>query len=443
MGANFRRALAILLIGNGLLRVAASAGGMLLGVYLASLHAGGATAGAGTAGTLGAVGFVAELIFSLPLGLLADALSPRWLMVAGAILGAASVQIFALTTKVPVFYLARLLEGVDVAAVTPSLLAFVTGRTDRDAGLRTRAMSFFELSLMAGLALGALAGTQLWHHLGRGAFSALALLYLAAGLLFFLDAKETSAGELLPASTLPIQSSRAVLQQFRRALREPAVRELAPVWLCVNAVTGLWLGPTLAFLLTEHRTGANNFDAHHLPLQLIGVQRFDGMFAADPQRIGWIVLVYAILFAIGVTGWSFVLPRMNVRTAMRISLFAMAPVCVGFFLVNHSSDWATQWRWTAGIATALLILVESGFTPAALTWLATALGSGGGKGGVMGLYSLLLSLGAVIGSLLAGLLGHAFRFDGLLLGTVLLALVGLLLLNYATGVVPSKTRISV
>jgi len=56
---------------------------------------------------------------------------------------------------------------------------------------------------------------------------------------------------------------------------------------------------------------------------------------------------------------------------------------------------------------------------------------------------LLLSLGAVIGSLLAGLLGHAFQFDGLLLGTVLLALVGLLLLNYATGVVPSKTRISV
>ncbi|MDQ2737034.1 MAG: MFS transporter, partial [Pseudomonadota bacterium] len=238
----------------------------------------------------------------------------------------------------------------------------------------------------------------------------------------------------------PLRSARAVFQQFRRSLREPAVRELAPVWLCVNAVSGLWLGPTLTFLLTEHRAGAPNAGSHRFPLLLTKTQRFDGVFAGDPRRIGWIVLAYAVLFAIGVTGWSFLLPRMNVRTAMRISLSAMLPVCIGFFLVNHSSDWSSAVRWTVGCATALLILVESGFTPAALTWLATALGTRSGKGGVMGMYSLLLSLGAIIGSLLAGWLGRSFRFDGLLLGTVLLAVVGLFLLAYTSGtILPTRS----
>ncbi len=44
-----------------------------------------------------------------------------------------------------------------------------------------------------------------------------------------------------------------------------------------------------------------------------------------------------------------------------------------------------------------------------------------GKGSAMGIYSVLLSVGAIGGSLMAGWLGKLFRFDGLLLGTVLLA----------------------
>jgi len=46
----------------------------------------------------------------------------------------------------------------------------------------------------------------------------------------------------------------------------------------------------------------------------------------------------------------------------------------------------------------------------------------------MGIYSVLLSVGAIGGSLMAGWLGKLFRFDGLLLGTVLLAVAGLLLM---------------
>ena len=50
----------------------------------------------------------------------------------------------------------------------------------------------------------------------------------------------------------------------------------------------------------------------------------------------------------------------------------------------------------------------------------------------MGLYSVLLSLGAIGGSLLAGALGKLFAVDGLLLGTVMMAVCALILLHNVT-----------
>jgi hypothetical protein len=44
----------------------------------------------------------------------------------------------------------------------------------------------------------------------------------------------------------------------------------------------------------------------------------------------------------------------------------------------------------------------------------------------------LLSVGAIVGSLLAGMLGKMLSVDGLLLGTVGLAICALLLLHHAT-----------
>ena len=392
------------LYANGLLRVAGSGSGTLIGLYLVSLqtsHLG--AAGAGTAGTLGAVAYAAELLFSIPLGMLADAWKPRWVMVAGALLGAAAVQLFGLTHNSAIFYLSRVLEGVSVAAVTPPLLAWLADRTQGDLRARARAMSFFELSLLAGLALGGVVATQFWSHFHSTAFSLLAAAYLLAALLLALFAGAT---ERAPGHN--------ALATLRLALQDEHVRRLAPVWLCVNAVTGLWLGPTLAFLMTApsppHRS-----------------QFFDGLYAADPRHFGWVLLAYALLFATGVTGWSMALARVGVHRAMLVSLATMVPVCLGFYLINHAGGASSGYRWTIGIVTALLILVETGFTPAALSWLAGSLHGGIGKGSAMGIYSVLLSVGALAGSLMAGWLGRLFRFDGLLLGTVSLAVAGLLL----------------
>ena len=74
-------------------------------------------------------------------------------------------------------------------------------------------------------------------------------------------------------------------------------------------------------------------------------------------------------------------------------------------------------------------MVESGFTPAALSLLAGAVGAQAGRGAAMGIYSLLLSLGAIAGSLLAGWLGSRYAVDGLIFGTFGMAAAALLFLR--------------
>jgi len=190
------------------------------------------------------------------------------------------------------------------------------------------------------------------------------------------------------------------------------------VWLSVNAIVGLWLGPTLVFLLTEPPRSR---------------QYLDGLFVAAPNRVGWLLLGYALVFATGVLLWTLVLPRVRLYAALRTSLLAMLGVCAALYVLNHSESWSGVNRVALLVGTAVLIMIESGFTPAALTWLAASLDPLGGKGAAMGIYSMLLGSGAVVGSLLAGVLGAAWQVDGLLLGTVLMALVALMLVLRLAG----------
>jgi len=395
--------LGITIVAHAILRVASSASGVLIGIYLAKLSDHGSAVDAGLLGALGAVAFAAELVASIPFGLASDAVSPRWLMVGGALMGALAVQLFALSAHVEVFFLSRALEGIGVAAVTPPLLAFLAESAKHDSALRARVMSFFELSLLAGLALGGLMGSQFWHRFDLRAFSLIAVAYLLCAVLLFFGAKGSRS-----------HGSHAAWQGLLRAIKDPSVRSLAPIWLCVNAVVGLWLGPTLPFLLTRKSNGS---------------QYLDGIFAANTTQVGWLLLGYSIVFGTGVFVWSFVLPRMQIRSAMRLSLLAMPLVCLGLFAINHSAQLTPATRWSLTAATTLLIMIESGFTPAALAWLAQSLGVSTGKGASMGIYSVLLSLGAIGGSLLAGALGKLLSVDGLLLGTVTLAGCALLLLH--------------
>ena len=398
-----RRRLPVILFGNALMRIAGGASGVLVGLFLADLANGGAAVNTALVGTLGAVSFGAELLGAVPMGLLSDALAPRALMTGGAVLGAAATQLFGMSGMTSVFFLSRTAEGLGAAAGVPPLLAHLTDVTDEDAALRSRVMSYFELSLLAGLALGGVLGTQLWRVFHRGAFSAVAAVYLACSALLYFGAVGSRS-----------HSPREAWAGLRRALREPSLRRLAPAWVCVNAIVGLWLGPTVTFLMTSK--------PHH-------GQFVAGIFADQPERVGWLLLGYALVFGAGVTAWSVVLPHVPVKRALRISLVAMLWVCAGLLLFNHSGGWSTGLRWFIGIATAVCIMVESGFTPAALSLLAGVVGAQAGRGAAMGIYSMLLGVGAIGGSLLAAALGQWLAVDGLIYGTLAMAVLALGLLK--------------
>ena len=401
--ARARHRLPIALVGNALMRIAGGASGVLVGLYLADLANRGARVDAALVGTLGAVSFGAELVSAVPMGMLSDVIAPRALMTAGALLGAVATQMFGMTGWVTIFFLSRAIEGLGASAGVPPLLAHITDVTEGDSSLRARAMSYFELSLLAGLALGGVIGAQLWRIFHTSAFGTVASIYLlCAGFLYFGTAGSRS------------HPGREALEGFRRALHQPSLRRLAPAWLCVNSIIGMWLGPTLTFLLTQKtRKG----------------QLLPGVFADQPDRVGWLFLGFCLVFGAGVSAWSVILPRMPILRALRISLVAMCAVCFGLLILNHSGDRSHAIRWAIGAATAISVMVESGFTPAALSLLAGAVGAHAGRGAAMGIYSALLSIGAIGGSLLAGVLGSRFAMDGLIYGTLAMALVAMTLLG--------------
>ncbi len=397
-----RSLLALVLVANALLRIANGASGVLVGLYLAALPDYGEGAGAVLAGMLGAVVFGAELVFAAPAGVAADAMSPRELMSAGALLAAAGTQLFGMTASAGIFFLSRSLEGAGAAACTPALLAHLTDITDRNPSLRARVMSYFEISLLAGLAFGGLLGGQSWGWFGPAAFSTLAGLYLMCAILFHFGARNTHGF-----------GAKLAVTGFRSALQSKPLQRLAPIWLCVNAIVGLWLGPTLIFLLSAAPPSQNG-------------QFLPGLFSAEPKQVGWVMLLYAVVFAIGVLLWSIFLPKLHPVRVLKISLWAMFAACFGFYAFNHAP---AEWRGGIAAATIVAIMVESGFTPAALSLLASVVGAEPGRGSAMGIYSFLLSMGAIIGSLLAGWLGSLFSIDGLIYGTVAMATIALIWMN--------------
>ncbi len=235
-------------------------------------------------------------------------------------------------------------------------------------------MSFFELSLLAGMTLGALVGGVLWESVGTYAFSLLAGVYALVGFLFWwgIDARQTpSAPTNLPAG-------------LRRALTDPLLRRLTPAWLAVTAIIGMWL-TQVAFQLSGPKAAG---------------QYLVGRFAPGHVRI--VMLGYTLVFAAGVTGWGFVLSRIPRLRIMKVTLAAMIFASLWLFSLNRSARIPVWVRGALLALSALSVLVESGFTPAALAYLADVAAKDEGRGATMGIHSFLLGHRSMLGAYLGG-----------------------------------------
>jgi MFS family permease len=114
---------------------------------------------------------------------------------------------------------------------------------------------------------------------------------------------------------------------------------------------------------------------------------------------------------------------MSRTQAMMIALYGVMAVNVIFFLLNNSNDWSSGARWTLVAIYGFFIMVQSGFTPAALAFLADVAASSGERGATMGIYTVLFSLGNILGGILGAFLATWWALNGLVVGSVFLSLI--------------------
>jgi MFS family permease len=407
------RSIPAVLLGTFVLRLSTGLTGALLLIYLARLPDFGEPRVSGqVAGIMAATYFAAELLLSPVFGVLSDRIGVRPIMQLGPALGAGAVAVTALTANLPLLAGTRWLEGTAAAASIPSVLSFIALATAGSEALRGRTVARFEAATVAGLGLGAVAAGPMWDLLGRSAFFVNAGLYLVSLLLFRFGVADQPADEAAaPDDDRAAPRESGGLTHYLRLLSGP-ILALAPTWIALNAVVGAWTTQSI-FQLTRDRSP--EFDD----------QMLMGGFSATQVSIG-LAVALAVFFA-GLFYWGTTFRRLRRTTIIGVGIAGGMGMVAAAFALNHSAAWgvAVQLALAAGGAAGLFVM--AGSTPAALGLLADISEHRPlDRGAIMGLYSVFLGVGQIIGSLVSGSAADWLGIDGLLLASVGLLVVALL-----------------
>ena len=424
-----RRSLNAVLIGTFTLRFSTGLTGALLVYYLAELEG----FGAGTevsaldVGILTAAFFLAELALSPIFGMLSDRIGSRPVMQYGPVFGAIAVVMTALTTDMLLLGVTRWLEGAAAAASIPSILGYIALATSRDEGLRGRTVAQFEAATLAGIGMGLVAAGGLWALLDRNAFYLNAVLYGVSFLIYRFGVTEGRPGsDAAPQPDVTELGAGGVagvgrgfdVARYRHVLASPSVWLLAPTWIAVNAFIGAWTSQSIFQLVDEPRPGFED-------------QMLMGGFV--PAQISVALGVAMVVFFAGLFYWGNRFKRFRRTTIMSIGIVGGIAMVAAIFWINHGAGVALV-AVAGGLIAAAGLFVLAGATPAALGMLADISEEHpDDRGAIMGLYSVFLALGQIIGSLLAGGAAEWLGIDGLLLASVGLLLVALLPLRWLRG----------
>jgi len=392
-------------------------------------------------GTIIATFFAAELLGSLVLGGLSDRFGRKRFIIFGPLFGAIAVQITALTTSLALLVVTRLLEGLSTAASAPATLAYIADVTEDDARLRARLVGLFEVVTVAGVAVGFSLGGWLWRHFGTAAivlgipltspaFALNALIYLASLLILWFGVRESRTPEHRARAAQATASVRQTLNTYWKTLSSPEVAGFAPAWIAVNAVLGIWINLS-ARVLTDPRLR---------PGQIL-VGHFNSMDAGNIRAL------YAVFFVLGILAWSLVYAGMRKTTVMLIGIGGLLATCGVMFALNHQPALNAPAVLPLAVLLVASIVVQSGFTPAALAHLADiAEGHVETRGAIMGLYSVFLGLGQFLGTSLGGPFIDWRGADGMILATLLLGMIAGLMVWRLRGrepMTPGKKALTV
>jgi MFS family permease len=428
------RSISSMLLATFVLRVSTSiTGGMLL--FLVADMTKGDGSGPRVISFLSSGFYTTELTGAIVFGVLADRYGRKVIMLLGPLFGGVAVAMTALTTHVPILFVTRLLEGGSTAASIPSTLGFIAAETADDERLRGRVVSQFELVSLGGmLAVGpALAGV-LWDAFGRPAFFlncgfyAVALALYAYGVHEVPRNRQADLGPALPALPAAPARRKAIsgVSRYLRMATNRKVLLFAPTWLAINAILGLWA--LQAPLLLK----GNVYD----PSQFL-------MQGVSATSIGFGSAALAVVFGAGILFWGLVYARFRRTTMLLLGVGAFVVMTFDILAINHLGGTSLSVLAGLGVVAVGSLFVMSGATPAALGLLAdVSEGFEEDRSAIMGLYSVFLGIGQVLGAILGGLAASWKGIDGLIVATAGLLVIGIIaLLNLRRheGAVVSST----
>ena len=145
------------------------------------------------------------------------------------------------------------------------------------------------------------------------------------------------------------------------------------------------------------------------------------MGSISPEKFGNGSATLLAFFAVGVLAWSFVLGRYRKTNVMLASTFALFGLLLTVLGLNHLESFSSPFYFLLLGSLLIEVLVLSGFTPAALTYLADVTENySADRGSIMGLYSVFLGIGQLVGTSLGGYFADWNGVDGLLLLSAIL-----------------------
>jgi MFS family permease len=354
--------------------------------------------------------YATELTGAIVFGILADRYGRKLIMLLGPILGSVAVAMTGLTTHLPTLIVTRLLGGG--SASVPSTLGFIAAETAHDEKLRGRVVSLFEFVSLGGmLAVGPALSGILWDLYGRPAFFLNCVLYLVALALYAYGVTEVPRERQADLEPAPGHRARAKgeVARYVRMATSRKILLFAPTWLAINAILGLW--------------------AIQAPLLLKGNVEDSSQFlmqGVSATSIGLGEAVLAVVFGAGLLFWGLVYARFRRTTMLLMGVGAFVVMTVDVLAINHLGGTSVVLLGgLAGVGIAALF-VMSGATPAALGLLAdVSEGFEEDRSAIMGLYSVFLGVGQVIGAIVGGIGAGWKGIDGLIVATVGLLAIGL------------------
>lgn len=412
----FRRSVTPLLIGTLLLRVSSGAATVVMGLFLVQLaHITGGAITSLQVGFLSVVFFATELSLAPLMGALGDRWGRRYFLIIGPFLGLLQVALIPFTpTTAPLLYLSSLqiVSGMASAMTTPATLGYLADFTAHNAALRTRVMSFFELVTSGGIAVGVVVGGFAWERFGRAAFGLLACLYLFVIVCMLVAPK---ARQIIERAGV-----RVMARRYWRMLCTPRLFLFIPAWISLCALVGIWFSSQLPFILSNPIRDKS----HQL---LMGSMSGPG----GAHNLSFVLGGYVLFFGLCLVFWAFFLGRVPRLLLMITSIVGIYLCCVALFGLNHRGTGNDAWLFVWIPLLAVGIFAESSFAPAALAYLADISEEAAkDRGLLMGLYSIFLGLGQLIGNGLGGVFARAWGFDGLIYLTALLGVIALVALLF-------------